>query len=149
MGSRISKLRNFSHQTQSPQSDEPPKYESIGIIRGEWGAASWNSNENEIPGMGAYDPPQWKWNNAQCRTWVAAVLVVHLGKSQEEAHKLAGKFRGCGPGLWTKSRYEWAQWLGYDEGLSVSDMMLGHYVRRKKTGAIPKAVMIPQWKRKS
>jgi hypothetical protein len=38
--------------------------------------------------ISASTTPLWRWNNSQCRTWLAAVLVEYAGRSPDVAKEL-------------------------------------------------------------
>jgi len=80
--------------------------------------------------------PQWRWNNAQCRTWIACVLSEYAGKSHLAAKELAMKFDGFGPNLWVMEWDEWYSLLGAD-GEGICALLIA---ARDEEGAVPKGV---------
>ncbi|KUJ18015.1 uncharacterized protein LY89DRAFT_668212 [Mollisia scopiformis] len=48
----------------------------------------------------ATDSPQWRWTEAQCQEWFAAVFVRFLEKSPEEAARLSRSIKGWGPSIY-------------------------------------------------
>jgi hypothetical protein len=89
-------------------------------------------------GIRAATNPQWRWNNAQCRTWIACVLNEYAGKSHLTAKELAKKFDGFGPNLWVMEWDEWYALLGAD-GEGICALLIA---ARDEDGAVPKGVKI-------
>ncbi|CZR69816.1 uncharacterized protein PAC_19716 [Phialocephala subalpina] len=85
--------------------------------------------------------PLWRWNNAQCQTWIAAVLIQYAGKSQDEAKILASGFKGWGPNLYMKEWKQWNAWLGQDGQAIFALLMEVH----GKEGAVPTTVEIAHY----
>ena len=79
------------------------------------------------------DIPQWKWTAAQCRAWIAEILIHRCGYGPEEAKQKALRFSGWGPTMYTASTFHWRCWFG-EEGMAMFCVLIENC---DKKGAAP------------
>jgi hypothetical protein len=101
-------------------------------IIGEFSPKTPSSTDNKP--IRANDVPQWMWSNAQCRTWLAAVLQVYLNWTSQAAETAALKLDGHGPTMYQRTSLEWEQLLGEYNGKGIYVMLLN---LRHHPGAVP------------
>ncbi|KAE8451458.1 hypothetical protein EG329_004087 [Mollisiaceae sp. DMI_Dod_QoI] len=97
--------------------------------------------EDENLAITASTTPLWRWTNAQCQIWIAAVLVQYAGRSPNEAKELASGFKGWGPNLYMKEWKQWNSWLGQDGQAIFALLMEVH----SQEGAVPTSVEIAHY----
>ncbi|KAE9365153.1 hypothetical protein N431DRAFT_496302 [Stipitochalara longipes BDJ] len=90
----------------------------------------------------AADTPQWAWSNAQCREWLAAVLVEYCNRDPVVARELADNMfadGGFGPRLYTTKLVTWEGYVGKRDAEGIHGLLLS---LRKEKGAVPASVKI-------
>jgi hypothetical protein len=90
----------------------------------------------------ASDTPQWAWSNAQCREWLAAVLIEYCNRDPEVARDMADKMfedGGFGPRLYTTKLVTWERFVGVRDAECIHGLLVS---LRKEKGAVPPSVKI-------
>ncbi|KAL2065841.1 hypothetical protein VTL71DRAFT_3511 [Oculimacula yallundae] len=121
----------YSSNANKPSQDTtpPPPYSSIP-------STSPSSPRTQIL---ASSTPQWTWTTAQCREWLEAVLVHYMGFYSGAAVDKALEMEGFGPNIYLRSKGEWIELLGEENGKGVYAMLLAV---RDQEGAVPEGVMV-------
>jgi hypothetical protein len=127
------KRANIKMFTNRPTQEKPPVYASNSpLARGPW------PHSQDIA---AFDVPQWKWSNEQCRTWIYKSVIEQFGWSETRALGAAVRFKGCGIKIFTSNDRCWELVMGSAvEGRSLRSFIFS--VRNEK-GAVPRGARIP------
>jgi hypothetical protein len=125
-------IKMFTNRT-TQDNLKPPVYASNSpLARGPW------PHSQDIA---AFDVPQWKWSNEQCRTWIYKSVIEQFGWPGNRALEAAVRFKGCGIKIFTSNDRCWELVMGSAvEGRSLRSFIFS--VRNEK-GAVPRGTRIP------
>lgn len=98
--------------------------------------------EAESGPIKAFETPQWKWSNAECKEWLLSYLIDKLQYDRAKAESLVAKLKGDGTVMYCRDYEEWRILLGKWQAKGVYIIL---FALRREEGAVPQGTDLRHW----